>query len=555
MQCAECRKENPDGAKFCNECGVRLPSACPSCGKGNPPGSKFCNNCGQDLGTVEKKPEVAYDRPKTYTPKHLADQILSNRSAIEGERKLVTVLFADVANYTSMAERLDPEEVHQVLDGCFRILLGEIHACEGTINQFTGDGIMAIFGAPFACEEHAQRACYAALSIQQKLLEYAKSIIKGLGLDFKMRIGLDTGHVVVGAIGDDLRMDYTAVGDTTNLASRLQSAATPGSVFVSRHTYRLAEDFFYFKIIGKLELKGKALRQPAYLLLKPKEVKSKFQAAAAKGLTRFVGRERELQVFKDAFDKARSGSGQVVGILGEAGVGKSRLLYQMKSILPEGEYTFLEGRCLHFGGAMAYLPILDIVKDYFEIEENDRESDIKEKLDRKISWRSEFPQDSLPVFQSLLSLRVDDQSYMKLDPGVRKIKTFEALRDLFIAESRISSPLIIAVEDLHWIDKLSQEFIDYLIGWVSSTHILLILLYRPEYVHQWGAKSYYNRIGLDHLSSEKSLELVRAILDGGRVAQELEDLVLARAGGNPLFLEEFTHSLVENGSIKMAPRP
>ena len=194
-------------------------------------------------------------------------------------------------------------------------------------------------------------------------------------------------------------------------------------------------------------------------------------------------------------------------------------------------------------------------QNYFEIEENDRESDIKEKLDRKISWRSEFLQDSLPVFQSLLSLTVDDQSYMKLDPGVRKIKTFEALRDLFIAESRISSPLIIAVEDLHWIDKLSQEFIDYLIGWVSSTRILLILLYRPEYVHQWGAKSYYNRIGLVHLSSEKSLELVRAILDGGRGAQELEDLVLARAGGNPLFLEEFTHSLVENGSIKMAPRP
>jgi class 3 adenylate cyclase len=256
MRCPKCQHENPDDARFCNGCGNRLELICPECGKINPPGSRFCNACGRDLQAPEEATPVNYNQPQSYTPKFLADKILTKRSSIEGERKLVTVLFADVADYTSLAEKVDPEEVHQIMDGCFQIIMDEIHRYEGTVNQFTGDGVMALFGAPIAHEDHAQRACYAALSIQKRLSAYGAKVKEETGLDFRMRIGLNSGPVIVGSIGDDLRMDYTAVGDTTNLASRMESLAGPGSVFVSRNTKRLAGAYFEFKSLGDLEVKG-----------------------------------------------------------------------------------------------------------------------------------------------------------------------------------------------------------------------------------------------------------------------------------------------------------
>jgi class 3 adenylate cyclase len=289
----------------------------------NPLGSKFCNECGHDLGRPKEALPVDYDQPQSYTPKHLADKILTTRSSVEGERKLVTVLFADVANYTSMSEKLDPEEAHQIMDGCFKILMDEIHRYEGTINQFTGDGIMALFGAPVAHEDHAQRACHAALAIQRALEGYSDNLEKRLGLAFRMRVGLNSGPVVVGSIGDDLRMDYTAVGDTTNLAARMESMARPSTILGTASTYRLARDFFDFRPLGKFQVKGKEESQEVYELVEASEVATRIEAAAAKGLTRFVGRTREAEGLKDAFEKTRSESGQVVGVVGEAGVGKS----------------------------------------------------------------------------------------------------------------------------------------------------------------------------------------------------------------------------------------
>jgi class 3 adenylate cyclase/tetratricopeptide (TPR) repeat protein len=500
------------------------------------------------LGEPKETPPVDYSEPQSYTPKYLADKILTSRSSIEGERKLVTVLFADVASYTSMAEKLDPEEVHQIMDGCFRIFMDEIHRYEGTINQFTGDGVMALFGAPVAHEDHAQRACRAALSIQNALRGYAEKLNKQHGVNFAMRIGLNSGPVVVGSIGDDLRMDYTAVGDTTNLAARMESTAKPGTVVVSRETHRLVRDFFELKFLGKVEIKGKEELQETYELVRAGEVSTRIEAAVAKGLTRFVGRKNSMTTLVEAYDKAQSGSGQVVGMVGEAGVGKSRLLLEFRNRLPQGEFTYLEGRCHHFGGLMAYLPILDILKSYFDIKEEDRESAIKKKMVEKVLQLDEKLQVVLPPFENLLSLKVADEAYLELDPKQKRGRVFEALRDLLIRESQ-NRPLVVAVEDLHWIDKTSKEFLDYLIGGLTSTRILLILLHRPEYTHPWGSKSYYSRIGLDQLGTESSAELVRAILEGAEVVPELRELVLSRTGGNPLFMEEFTHTLLENGSI------
>jgi class 3 adenylate cyclase/tetratricopeptide (TPR) repeat protein len=522
---------------------------CPKCGSEYLPGDEFCGECGRDLKNLKEASPINYLEPKSYTPKFLADKILTTRSSIEGERKLVTVLFADVANFTAMSEKLDPEEVHQIMDGCFRILMDEIHKYEGTINQFTGDGVMALFGAPVAHEDHAQRACYAALSIQNTLVDYDEKLKKDRGIDFKMRIGLNSGPVVVGSIGDDLRMDYTAIGDTINLASRMETTAKPGTILSSGHTHKLVRDYFKFESLGKIQIKGKEEPQEAYELLATSEVKTRIEAAAIAGLTKFVGRRREMEALYEALERTRSGSGQVVGIVGEAGVGKSRLILEMRRQFRKEEYRYLEGQCLHYGGSMAYLPLLDILRSYFEIKEGEQEPPVKNKMKEKIFQLDEKLKAVLPPFQELLSLKVEDESYLKLELKQKREKIFEAIRDLFIRESQ-SKPLVLIFEDLHWIDKTSEEFLNYFIGWLANTPILLILLYRPEYTHHWGSKSYYNNVRVDQLSLETSSELVQSILREGEIVPELSNLILGKAAGNPLFMEELTHSLLENGSIQ-----
>jgi len=550
VKCLECQYNNRKGAKFCKKCGTKLEKACPKCKTVITPNSVFCDECGYDLREPEMPPDGDRENPQAYTPKFLADKILLTRSSIEGERKLVTVLFADVSDYTSMAEKLDPEEIHQIMDGCFKILMDEIHMYEGTVNQFTGDGIMALFGAPVAHEDHAQRACHAALSIQKALETYREKIINDYGVEFNMRIGINSGPVVVGSIGDDLRMDYTAIGDTTNLAARLESIAKPGAILFSANTHKLVQNYFEFESIGDVKIKGKKEAQIAYNLTGAAKVETRIEAAVAKGLTKFVGRSNEIQTLKEAYEKAKSGSGQVVGVVGEAGVGKSRLIIELQRILPEGEYTYLEGRSLHYGRAMAYLPILDIVRTFFEIQENDNELVIQKKLQEKLFQIDEQFQSKLPSFQDLLSIEVYDEKYPHLDSGQKRVRIFEAIRDLFVRESK-QRPVVLAIEDLHWIDKTSEEFLSYLIDWLANNRILLILLYRPEYSHNWGSKSYYNKIGVNQLSPNNSTELVKAILEGGEVVPDLNDLILGKAGGNPFFVEELTHSLKENGLIQI----
>ena len=546
MKCPKCQFENPDGIKFCGECGSKLEKICLNCNSSNPPHFKFCGGCGQNLQTPQKSPD--YSEPQAYTPKFLADKILTSRSSIEGERKLVTVLFADVAGFTSMSEKLDPEEVHQIMDGCFKILMDEIHQYEGTINQFTGDGVMALFGAPISHEDHAQRACFASLSIQRAIENYGEKVKKDSNIDFKIRIGLNSGPVIVGSIGDDLRMDYTAIGDTVNLASRMESHATPGRVLVSANIYKIAHDFFEFESIGKIDVKGKKEPQEAFELIKKGDVDSRIGASVAKGLTMLVGRKNSIAALMEAYAKVQSGSGQVVGIVGEAGIGKSRLILEFRKKLPQNEFTWLEGLCLHYGGSMPYLPILDILRSYFDINEKDREFIIKKKIKDKILQLDERLKKTLSPFQELLSVKVDNEAYLQLDPAVKKLRTFEAIRDLLLRESE-NQPLTIVVDDLHWMDRTSEDFIKYLIDSLPNCRMMLILLYRPEYTHQWGSKSYYTKIGLDQLSTASGSELVKAILEDGEPVPELRDLVLSKSGGNPLFMEEIAHSLLENGSI------
>jgi class 3 adenylate cyclase/tetratricopeptide (TPR) repeat protein len=553
MKCDRCQAENPATKKFCRKCGAKLARVCNGCGAQVLPDDQFCGDCGQPLLRSGQGAPIDYSEPHSYTPRFLADKILTSRNDIEGERKVVTVLFADLADYTAMAERLDPEEVHQIMDGCFRVLMDEIHKFEGTINQFTGDGIMAIFGAPVSHEDHAQRACHAALTIQKALKTYGEKVQDDYGVPFKMRIGLNSGSVIVGSIGDDLRMDYTAIGDTTNLASRMEKLAPPGSVLLSHNTHRLVKDFFEFEALGRIQVKGKETPQELYKLVKAGDVITRIEAAAARGLTRFVGRRGELQGLQEAFAKAKSGTGRVVGIVGEAGVGKSRLKIELRHILLKHASIYLEGRCHHFGGTMAYLPILEILRSYFGIKEGDRESTVKKKMERKIRRLGGDLQVVLSPLQDLFSLDLGDDAYLKLEPRQKREKVFEAVRNLFIRESE-SRPVILAIEDLHWIDKTSEELLTYLIDWIANARILLLGLYRPEYRHGWGNKSYYSQISLSQLSTSHSAALVQSIFTGAQVAPELRELVLSRTAGNPLFLEEFSYSLLEHGIARKKDR-
>ena len=465
----------------------------------------------------------------------------------------MTVLFADVADFTSLSEKLDPEKIHEIMDGCLRLLVDEIYRYEGTINQYTGDGIMAIFGAPVAHEDHAQRACHAALSLRKPIEQYGKRMRRDYGVDFRLRMGMNSGLVRVGSIGDDLHMEYTAVGDTTNLAARMQAMAKPGSTLVSGNTYKLAGDYFKFKPLGKLSFKGKEVPLEAYELLDTSDVETRIGAAAIRGLTKFVGREHELGMLREAFEKVRSGSGRIIGLAGEAGIGKSRLILELKGMLQGREFLYLEGRCLHYGSSTAYLPILDILRSYFNIKEGLHEHTVKGRMEEKIDALDEGLRYLLPPLHELLSLTVEDKSYVKLNPKQKRERIFEAVRDLLIRESQ-RRPLVIVIEDLHWIDKTSEEFLTFFIGWLAREHVLLILLFRPYYATSWENKSYCTRLGLDQLPVPARVELVGSILYGDEVSDELRRLIDSRAGGNPLFVEELIYALLENGYIRKGDR-
>ncbi len=550
MNCLKCRAENPEINRFCRECGAKLTVCCPRCDAEILLSDKFCGQCGHDLAKHKEGPLAGHKPPQSFTPKFLADKILTARGSMEGERKLVTVLFADVVGYTSMSDGRDPEEVYQIMEGCYEIFMNEIHRYEGTIDKFTGDGVMALFGAPVAHEDHAQRACYAALSIMNAVREYGVKLRHDYDLEFRIRIGLNSGFVIIASIGDDLRMDYTALGDTVNLASRMETLAEPGTILASKGTYRQVTGYFEFQPLGRQQIKGKRLPMEVYKLLRPGKIQTRLEAAAAtKGLTRFVGRKREIGILKEELSKARAGQGQVIGIVGEPGVGKSRLLLEFKTMLPPEEYTCIEGRCLHFGDTIAYLPFRNILKSYVNMVAGEEDTLFEERLEEKLTRVDAGRKDHLPPLIDLLGLEINDVQFMELEPKQRKQKTFDAIQALLETISR-EKPLVLVIEDVHWIDKTSEELLDYLMGWIPNTKSLILLLYRPEYIHPWERQPFYTRLVLNPLCPAESGRMAQSLMTQGDMAPDLQKFISARTGGNPFFVEELTRHLFETGFIQ-----
>jgi class 3 adenylate cyclase/tetratricopeptide (TPR) repeat protein len=460
----------------------------------------------------------------------------------------VTVLFADVAGFTAIAERLDPEDVHAIMNRCFELLSREIHRYEGTINQFLGDGLMALFGAPVALEDHAVRACHAALAIQETLSVFGEQLKREKGIDFRMRIGMNTGLVVVGAIGDDLRMDYTAVGDTTNLAARVQALAEPGAILVSRQTHQLVEGFFRTEPKGEARVKGRAEPVNVFALTGRRQGRSRLDVAEERGLTAFVGRRRELGVILDCLKRVRAGRGQVVVLVGEAGVGKSRLLYEFRRAVREEPVTVLEGKCVSYGKGIPYLPVLDVLKGICQIEEGDNPLQIREKVEQLLRQKAPDLVPLVPFLLDLLSVSVEDPAFHSLDAKEKRARTFEAIRALMLREVE-RQPLILVIEDLHWADRTTEEYLKFLADGIEGSPILLFLTFRSEHTFLSGELPHVTRIVLDVFSDVEAEAMVGLLLGDREIPPPLTRVILGKGEGNPLFLEEITTALLQRGTI------
>jgi class 3 adenylate cyclase/tetratricopeptide (TPR) repeat protein len=549
VQCPQCQHENPPQAKFCLECGTRLALTCAQCGTELPAGAKFCLECGQPV-SGQSAGQSRFTSPAAYTPKHLADKILTSRSALEGERKQVTVLFVDVSGFTSLSERLDPEEVHGLMNRAFELMLTEVHRYEGTVNQFLGDGIMALFGAPIAHEDHAQRAVHAALGIRKALEGYQEELRSRRGISFQVRQGLNTGLVVLGSIGNDLRMDYTAVGDTTNVAARLQAAADPGRIVISEATHRLVCGYFYTRSLGELSLKGKAEPVGACEVISAQVARTRLDVEAERGLTPFVGRDRELRLLFECFEQAKAGHGQVVFIAGEPGIGKSRLLLEFRRRLGD-EATWLEGRALSFGRAMAFHPLIDLLRRNFRLEEGDPEGTIVTKIERGVLRLGEDLRPTLPYLRYLLSVEPGDAAVLTMDPQQRRGEIFDALRRLTVRAAEVR-PQVAVFEDAHWMDQATEEYLLFTADSIPTSRVLRILTYRTGYVHPFGERSYHTRIALNTLSTAHSIEMAQGMLLTERLPEALKALIVRKAEGNPFFVEEVVKSLLEVGALRPA---
>jgi class 3 adenylate cyclase/tetratricopeptide (TPR) repeat protein len=496
--------------------------------------------------------ESPVQAPLTYTPPYLAEKILTSRSTLEGERKQVTVLFADLKGNTELIRDLDPEAGQALLDTALRHMMDAVHRFEGTVNDVAGDGLMAMFGAPIAHEDHALRACYAALAMQTAMRRYAEEVRRTQGLEVLLRVGLNSGGVLVRTIGNDLYMNYSGVGLTTNLAARMEQLAPPGTIRLTAATLRLVEGAVRVHALGPVPVKGLAEPVDVFELVGATPMHRRLQTAVARGLTRFVGRTQELAALTQALAQAAQGQGQLVALLGEAGVGKSRLVYEFIHSHSTQGWRVLESASVSYGRATPYFPVIDLLKRYAHVEDMDDARTIRAKVTGQVLTLDDTLQDTLPALFALLDVLPDDSPFRQLDPPQRRQRTLTALKRLLLRESQVQS-LLLVCEDLHWMDTETQALLDSLVESLPTARLLLLVNYRPEYQHSWGSKTSYAQIRLDALPPARAEELLHALLGDDPSLEALTRWLIARTEGNPFFLEESVRTLVETGVLVGTP--
>ena len=553
MRCPSCQVENPSQNRFCEQCGAPLATRCPQCGAPIGPSVRFCGACGHRLigpgagaPAHVSRPWVAADQSHfvAYPPTYLAEKILTSKSAIEGERKQVTVLFADLKSSMELLADRDPEEARQLLDPVLERMMAAVHRYEGTVNQVMGDGIMALFGAPIAHEDHAVRACYAALAMQEAIRRYSEEVRRGHGLEVQIRVGLNSGEVVVRAIGNDLHMDYSAIGQTTHLAARMEQLAPPGTIRLTAETLRLAEGWVQVTPLGPVPVKGLPAPVEVCELVGAGPARTRLQAFAARGLTPFVGRQAELAALHQALEQAGAGHGQVVAVIGEPGVGKTRLFHEFAHASRTQGWLLLESNSTSYGKATPYLPVIDLLKAYFQLEDRDDGRRMREKLTGRLLTLDAALGPTLSAFLALLEVPVEDPQWQGLDPSQRRQRTLDALKRLLLRESQVQ-PLLLVFENLHWIDAETQAFLDGLVESLPTARLLLLVNYRPEYQHGWRNKTYYTQLRLDPLPPASAEALLQSLLGDDTGLVPLKQRLIEQTQGNPFFLEESVRTLVE----------
>ena len=556
MRCPICEKDNPADASSCASCGARLAGACAACGAPLPPSSRFCNMCGAPVAAAVASPPAArFGQPAAYTPKHLADRILSSRGALEGERKQVTVLFADLRGSLELLAERDPEEARALLDPVVELMMDAVHRYEGTVNQVMGDGIMALFGAPLAHEDHAARACYAALAMQSAARQHAEALRRSSGITVQIRVGLNSGEVIVRAIGNDLALDYSAIGAATHLASRMEQLAVPGTTLLTADTYRLAEGLIEVRPLGAVPVKG--LPQPAevYELVGAAPGRARWSGAGLAGPGRFVGRERELEVLGAALERAAGGHGQVVALVGEAGVGKSRLLRELTHSPLTASWLVLETGSMPYGGTTPYLPVIDVLGRHLHVDSRETPAETREKIAarlRTLGLSPEPTRHAVPALLALFDASPGDSAWDVLDPPQRRQAILAAVTALLVHESRVT-PLCLVVEDVQGIDSETQAVLDGLVEQMPRERILLLVSCRGGHALGWEGHAHVTELPVEPLPPDGAEALLRALLGAHAELAPLTALLVARTDGNPFFLEQCVRTLAETRALLGEP--
>src|SRR6476469_5018568 len=541
MRCYSCDADNPETAKFCSSCGTALPINCANCGQLNRAGSHFCNQCGAALGLSAKH---ATSPPPGIAIGHAID----SGFVPEGERRLVTALFVDIINSTGLEQDLDPEEARAIIDPALGLMIDAVRRYDGHVVQSTGDGIFALFGAPIAHEDHPQRSLYAALRLQEEIRRLSDRLRTEGRTPIQIRAGVNTGEVVVRPIKTgEGQTEYTPVGHTVNLASRMQSLANAGAIIISDSTRNLVEGYFALRSLGPTRLKGLNASVRIYEVTGLGPLRTRLERSAGRGLSKFVGRSKEREIFRLAAQLAKSGSGQLVAVVAEPGVGKSRLVFEFKAET-SGDWTVLEAFSVSHGKGSSYLPVIELLHSYFGITKGDDPATRREKIAKHIGAFNSSLETALPYLLALLEIEDDKERLAGMDPQLRRSRTFEAVVRLLLAEAS-QHPLILIFEDLHWLDDESQALLDLLVESMANSRILLLVNYRPEYALHWGDKTYCHLLRLESLERDSADEMLSAILGESTELLPLKQLIIETTGGTPFFMEETVQALYDEGAL------
>jgi class 3 adenylate cyclase/tetratricopeptide (TPR) repeat protein len=542
MHCPLCRTDNPADASFCEQCGAKLELVCPACKTALSPGARFCKKCGTAIAAIGARSA----KKSNDAPIRVAE--ISSSENLDGERKTVTALFADIKGSMELIEDLDPEEARSIVDPALKLMMDAVHRYGGYVAQSTGDGIFALFGAPVAHEDHPQRALYAALRMQEELKRYSDRIRAKGCLPIQVRVGVNTGEVVVRSVKTgEARSEYTPIGHSISLAARMQVLAPIGSIATTDTTRKFCEGYFTFKSLGPTVVKGVSEPVEVYEVTGPGPMRTRFQRAAGRGLTNFVGRDHEMETLRHAAGLAKEGHGQIAAAVAEAGTGKSRLFFEFKATNSAG-WMVLEAFSVSHGKASAYLPVIDLLQSYFKIVGEDDRRTRRAKITGNVLTLDRSFEDTLPYLFALLVISESEDPLAVMDPQIRKRRTLEAIKRILLRES-LNQPLMVIFEDLHWIDEQTQELLNLLADSIGTAKFLLLVNYRPEYSHQWNSKTYYTQLRLDPLGRESAEEMLSSLLGDGVEIRPLKRMIIERTGGNPFFMEETVQMLLDEGIL------